>query len=1008
MRIRHMAWGLTCLVALSASAATGVTLGLAVTDSWRIGDAAPGAVSEAPFEGPDKAVPTPPNVNPAAKDPKTLPPTGSLRLFDDPDYALAFNAMLGAGDLQRAFLIAQKAVQSVPGDRSWRLRLAKVSMWVQRPEVAAEQWLTLFQQGDHSTETVAKVIQLAPLINQPLVALKAWTFYAQQNKLTPTQWQDIYALYETTVQPVEGSRFFEALFNRTHDPMLLDYAARLAENAGDDARAERLYMQRADLPPFSLDSVLRAVVFQIRQDRLEAALALLKTHQFQVPAEAAEYWRLLGGVAWELRDYDAARQGYDRYAKLKPAVAADWSRLVFLVRRDHPEQAADLALQAYQRFGAVDQLLLALGIYAELGDLSAQSRIFASLGDQAEVLAGQDTRFLMLRAQFYQRQKKTDLAWADLKRALTMTPRDPDLVLTSLWLLIDANRVAELPGFLATHAAMASTEARLWPAYAAANQLLERHRNAVHWYGKMITAKIDDPLMLLNYADALERTNQIGMADRVRRHAWLLLKSSVKDPAAMLQPGQKPDRLLALARLSLSNQPGDPGMALVRQLVSGLRGVPNAQQDEQTLSLVLGWAILKEQFGNAQSWMWRSYARQAQRNAPWWGQAQTALQMEDIETMDKLLGQHADALPIYNRYDIAYALGHVQQAQDVAFQGMSVQDDEPLYDRYRQHVPLQANYVQVEGSVGHGGQLNDQGLHFETRLSITPRLQLVLSGSRMQQGSDDPVLGALAPANDRLVSAKLLWQGTHGLTSLHLYGHDEMASVSGLHLGQTYQWGTRLVFEANLDYRAPSLISEPMQVAGYENTLSGSVNYTLGRREYVRVAPRISRYYTQFGDALGSGQALDLEAGYRFRLEYPDWRARIYANRQNFSAATGLDAKALARMPVAVQAAISDSVIDPVAYFIPDSSTSLGACLSMGENIGGQSLQTTYSRAWRPFLDACLNHNVLTGSSVSGVLGVAGSITGEDHLRLQLESSDSSATGGATTNTLSVRYRHYF
>jgi len=993
---------------LLASVADAAAPARATADAWRMSESAKGAAVDAPFDVPEQAVSTPPAANLIPATAPSLAPMGSLRPFNEQDYALAFQVFLGAGDLQRAFLVAQRAVRSVPGDWAWRRRLATVSMWVQRPDVAAQQWLALLEQGDHSAETVAKVIELAPLINQPLVALQAWAYFARQNKLTPAQWQDIYALYETAAEPVKGAQFFEAQFKQTGDPLLLDYAARLAEYAGEDARAERLYTQRADLPPFSLDSVLRAVIFQIGQDRLQSALALLKAHQTQVPEDAAEFWRLLGEVAWQLRDYDAASLGYERYARLNSAVAADWSRLVFLVRREHPAQAADLALQAYRRFAVVDQLLLALDIYAELGDLPAQARIFAALGGQAEVLAAQSTRFLLLRAQFYQKQKKIDLAWADLKRALKMTPRDPELILNSLWLLIDANRVAELPGLLTSHAAMALTEQRLWPAFAAANQLLERHRDAVHWYGKMIAAKIDDPLMLLNYADALERINQTGVADRVRRHAWLQLKSGVKDPAALLKPGQKTDQVLALARLSLLDRPGDPGMALVRQLVSGLRGVPQAQQNEQTLSLVLGWVIAKEQFANAQSWLWRSYARQTQREAPLWGQAQTALQLEDTRTMNKLLQENADALPIYNRYDMAYALGHVGQAQSVAFQGMSVQDDEPLYDRYRQHVPLQANYVQLESSGAHGSQLNDHGWHVETRLSPTPRTQLLLRAASMGQGSDDPVLAALAAPTQRQINAELLWQGEHGQTSLQLFGQDELSAVTGLHLGETYQWGDRLSLQAQLDYRAPSLISEPMAVAGYENSLSGSLDYALGRREYLRLAPRVSRYYTQFGDGLGSGQALELEAGYRFKLEYPDWRARIYANRQNFSAAAGLDAQAQARLPVAVQTAIANGAVDPVSYFIADSTTTWGACLSMGDNIGGQSLQTTYSRAWRPFLDTCVNHNTSTGSGFSGAVGVAGSVTGEDHLRLQWESSDSSTSGGASSNTLSVRYRHYF
>ena len=91
----------------------------------------------------------------------------TLRSFDPQDFELAYQVLLGAGDLKRAFLVAQRAVQAVPGDRQWRRKLAQVSEWTQRPDVAAQQWLALFDQGDRSVDTVQAVIRLAPQADQP-------------------------------------------------------------------------------------------------------------------------------------------------------------------------------------------------------------------------------------------------------------------------------------------------------------------------------------------------------------------------------------------------------------------------------------------------------------------------------------------------------------------------------------------------------------------------------------------------------------------------------------------------------------------------------------------------------------------------------------------------------------------------------------------------------------------------------------------------------------------------
>lgn len=950
---------------------------------------------------------------PSSVEASSAPGTESLRTFDPQDFALAYQILLGAGDLKRAFLVAQRAVQAVPEDRQWRRKLAQVSEWTQRPDVAAEQWLALFGQGDRSVDTVQAVIRLAPQADQPLLALQAWAELAKQQPLTDAQWMDVFSLYELAAEPLQGARFFETQFAHTHNAKLLELAARLAENGGDDDRAQRLYSQRAGLEPFSLDVTLRAVVQLVRKDKMQDALTLLQAHQHQVPASAIAYWQLLSQVAWDAGNYGVARAAYAQYAGGPQTTIGDWSRLIFLVRQDFPAQAAELALMAYHRFGSVDQLMLALGIYAELGDTAAQSRVYAELGGRANTLAATEARFLLMRAQFYQRQKMSKLAWADFQQALKQVPGDTDTLLASLWFLIDAQRIDVLPRFMREHNAQALKEPALWQAYAAASQALDRHRDAVSWYAKAASRSPSDAPMLLNYADALERVGRSGMADRLRRYAWAQLKEKYPSPNLAQASIQSPE-LLALARLSLVNQPGDPSLALVRQWVSQMRGLPDAPTTEQTAVLVLGWAIVKEQFGNARAWMWSRYARHSQSAPPLWADSQTALQLQETQTMDHLLVNRGEALPIYNRYDMAYELGHVQQATNLAFLGMTPQDDEPLYDRYRQHVPAQSNYVQLGWNLQHQGGLNSHGLQFETRLMINPKLELRLSGARTQQSGldSDPVLQTLTPSTDRLMGAQLNWHGSRGTTSLAVTRRDELDGLISVRLQQSYRWGGRLNLEAGLDLKNESTVSLPMQVAGYENSLHANMTYTLGKREYFRIAPRVSRYYSQFGDDLGSGNFLDMEFGYRIRTEYPDWRLRGYLTRQLFSVGSGMSSESYARLSEPAQIAISDALannsIDRVHYFVPESSTSWGGCWSMGENLAGQNLQTTYTRAWRPFFDLCANHNTVSGTGTSGSVGMAGSITGEDHVFIELRSSDGSQPGNLSTNALAVRYRRYF
>lgn len=971
-----------------------------------LGPATVAAVPSTP-QAPEPVAPAPPPlaaplpVAPLRKGAQAGPAFDVLQPFNAADFALAYDVLLGGGDSARAFLVAQRAVQELPNDRAWRKKLAQVAEWTQRPVLATQQWSYLFLHGDHSEETVSTVIRLAFFLDNPEIALQAWQVRAQRSVLTDAQWAGVFALYESTAQPSEGSRYFEAQFQQRRLPHLLEYAARMAENAGEDARAQTLYLQRAQLEPFSLDMVLRAVVSLIRGNQLERALDAMRTYEAKVPEEATEFWNLLGQVAWELRDYGSAQRGYQRFVKTPQATVSDWSRLIDLVRPQYPAQAADLAMQAYRRFGAVDQLVLALEIYTETKDTLGLTRVFSSLDAQALAKAEQEKRFLLIRAQFHQGGKKAGLAWTDLRRALQQFPQETDVVLASLWFLIDTGRSDDLAPLLQRYASRASTDSAYWLAYAAANQQLDRHREAAKWYAKEVRRKSDDPLVLLNYADALERSQREGMADRIRRHVWLRLKQQYPQPVALPKPGAEPE-LLALMRLAITNEPADPGLRLVRQLAQQMRGESLPPSDDgQTRALVLGWAIAQEQYANARSWMWLRYARQSQAAPPLWGDVQVALQLGDTQTLDRRLAQNAQDIPIYDRYDAAYTLGQVPQALDISFKGMEAQgDDEPLHDRYRQHAPEHANYVQLRAVNENLGTLTDQGVSFgdvqragvewEARWVVNPGLRMTLGWSRLGLSTDDTSLATVLPSSDRLERVAAQWLGAQGeSTSLELFRRNEVQQFFGMRLGQTLRWGERLNVDAGLDYRVDSAVSLPLQLKGYESALYTSVNYRLGKREYVRVAPRLAQYYTQDNDYLGTGHILDLEAGYRIRTEYPDWLVRVFSTHQHFINGGSVSA-------------------DTAALYIPASGSTAGMCLGMGENLAGQNLRTGYSRAWRPFLDVCVNRNTAGDEGYTGLLGVAGSLTGEDHLSVLLQNSGGYVAGSTVTKSLAIRYRYYF
>ncbi len=939
---------------------------------------------------------------------------GTLRPFNQEDYALAFRVFLGNRDLPRAFSIASEAVRSVPSDLEWRRKLARLADWTNQPLLAWEHWNYLFQHGDRTTETTTAVLRLAPLAGQPGPAITVWQTRAERSNLTPQQWEDLLALFEMTDRVPEASRYFESQYRRYGDLKLLEYAAQLADYTGDDTRALVLYQERANTKPFSLEAITRAVLYLIRKDRLQDAFALMQAHRDEVPPDANEFWRTLGNTAWELQESAAAESAYRMYAQGKDATVSDWSRLIYLARQRSPTLGAELSLNAYQRFGRLDDLLFTLDIYSQLADYNSQRRVIKGLSPAQLQLAQASPQFLLLRAQLYQRQGEPDKAWVDLRQAMALAPGNSQMGASALWFLIDQGRTTDMATLLRVLQQESPNNPDYWLAFAAGNQVLNRHRGALGWYQKVVRRQNDDVLVLLSYADALENVGKFGMADRVRRHAWLRLRDKASTDATAQRIESRPD-LLALAQLTLRNQPGDASLQLVRGVVAQLRGLPPDLTPEpaQVQNLVLGWAVSSNQFANARSWMWLNQARREGKGSapPIWGESQVALQLTDTPVMNRLLSQRAASMPEYNRYDTAYALGHTDQALQIAFDSMQRNpDEENMYDRYRQHAPQASHYLQYRlSNTATDGVLSDRTQQVEARLQVAQNMQLLLGWTQTGQSTTEPTLGTWLPSGQHLGIVGLQWQRKAGDTDMRVFQRGEFSSQVGATLEQTWNWSPRLVLSGGLGYRAESLDSTPLQVGGQEDHLRLGTSYALGNRTALRAGVRWAQYQTQTGDELGAGQITDLELSYRLRLEYPDVRMRLYTSDQAFSYADN-GAAVLAHLPSATSAALTVAGIDPIRYFVPEASTTSGACMDFGENLQGQNLQEIYTRAVRPFMEWCALDNSRYGGGYSGTIGLAGSLIGPDHLQLRLEQNEGGvgSTNGSLTRSWSLRYRYYF
>lgn len=940
------------------------------------------------------------------------------RDFNEQDAELAYQAFMADARLPQALRLARQAVQARPADPVWRRRLAQVAEWSGDAALAWEHWRHLLRQGDQTPDVLQGVLRLAPVVGEPELALQAWLLQVPHLRPTPAQWNDIRYLFELSGQPLAGSRFFEQQYGRDPQPQLLQQAAELAENGGDDARALRLYLQRADQAPFNADSVIRAAVLLIRAERLADAHALLARHQTQVDDAQAEFWRLLGNVAWELMEEASARQAFGRYVRSPDATVGDWSRLIYLARQQDPRQAAELAYQAYRRYGELGNLLQALNLHVEVGDVAGVEALLQRLGPQDLALAEQDAGFLILRAQHRQRSGRHDEAWRDYRRALALPGEDDAALVSALWFLIDAARPRELEALLEMARVRATDNPEFWLPMAAAHHQLERYREALVWFRKEIRRQPQDVLLLLNAADLLQRLQQPGAALRIQRHAWARLREQQATPEALNAAQQR-----ALLQLALQNRPGDAAAAQVAQLLQRLRGLPQAPQApqddaRQSADLILGWMLAQNQSAAARQWLWRHYLLQADpamRRPPPQLQSQLAVLEQDRAGMAQLLATGSERLPASLRHDMARTSGQPALAETVLFNAMARSPDDPeLHDRWRLQATPRADYVQLRWfSSQYGGldatsrQLDTSGVQMEARLTAAPGWQALLGWTVSTQTSGDANVASYLPGAERLASVGLRHEHAGAASQVQLFQRDEYRVSNGLRVAHSRALNPRLQLDAAAGWHQDASDSLPLRVAGMEDQLQLGVAYAPDARTYARVAARVSRFQSQSGGAIGEGRVHDAEAGYRLRLQYPDWRLRVFVSQVAYDDASAA-AQSAADLSPRLRAESDAGRVDAARYFLSRGSMTWGVCAGMGETRGGQSLQEGYSRVVLPFADVCATQNSLNGDGYAGAVGLAGRLWGRDHVSLRLEQSSGGAGNGALARTLALRYRYYF
>ena len=423
-------------------------------------------------------------------------------------------------------------------------------------------------------------------------------------------------------------------------------------------------------------SAVRAATLLLVRGQAEAGLSILEQAQAAAPATDTAFWRLTAELAQLTAQDERSIAAYRRFVDGGEALVRDYDALYTLLQDRYPHEAARIATQAWSRFGEPRHLRLALSYHAASENWHAMGELLAGIAPERLAELRQQADFLQWSARYRLNQGQPEAARRDLQAALTIAPDSSEIQQALLWLLIDSGDGQALRHVLASREDAWSADPRLHDALAASYLALSLPDVALRRY---LTPHLgehrDDFLWLMTYADALEQNHDVDRAWQLRQHLLAQSRSTVGarpqlsgDPAELAEV-----RRAARARLVLAQTKGDPGLAVLRELLrldrDAKRTLSPAAKD-----IVLGWLQDAGEHSAVRAWLWQQYAKTASR--PLWAEISLALAENDRETAGQLLDRHGDRLPRGDRISAASQMRDLRRAQSEAFDSQSAQEND--------------------------------------------------------------------------------------------------------------------------------------------------------------------------------------------------------------------------------------------------------------------------------------------------------------------------------------------
>lgn len=901
--------------------------------------------------------------------------------IDLSDYDLAWQAFLGASQLDDAMTLARRTLVAYPDSVLWHRRLASVAQQNNDAPVAARNYAWLATRG-HQFDLLDRAIDLSTATLQDDLAIRLMQQRAAHEAFNAGHWRALIDAMLNLGQFDQALTTLRQADQRHPRQFFLSQQANVLLQAGRPAARAAVLRRMIARYGAAPETVLQLASLEYAQGRTEQALATLRLGQPLATAKDAAYWQTLSSLAWMLQDFDEAASASRILVRAGSAQAADYQRLYQVHIANQPAVAYAYALIGWRRTHASPLFFQALAAASQLGPAALSQTLFDSIRPQDRATLEGQPQFWMQWAQLAHQQGNDKLARSRYAQALRRAPSDAHVIGGYLWLLIDSHDTPRLSILTRRWGNRLLSDSTVREGLTAALAMLDQPGRALRLMEPALASHRDDSAWLMQYADLLDQTDQADTATAIRRQA---VKPLLQQTA---RAHGKTARARQLDRIALTSQlaPGDPTRRAMRMLINQPDGTRARDQ-------VLAWTTSLDNTEATALWLRRHYTTTP---APGWTLLGQAMATDNDTATMHLLTTDADRLPRRDRVSAAEKLGFATQAVTLAWRGLEGEPDDRRLQRQFQTLALaQADTVGSSLAELRSSGLAAFDLELNARRWITPALHVEVEAHRIRQVRYDASQLGSIPGYGQYGSIQLTEQLARGERGLSLGGGRDLAGYGQLGAFYRYRLRRNLQLAAAIDYGARANDTVPLMMAGLIDRLKTSADYQWSAADSLTATATVSRLRAQGGGRLGNRQTVDLQYRHKLWLAPPDFTLVATATDARYQAAGSLPTNMLRLLPTGQPA--------DIGYFVPRSYVQ--ACLGAGFN---ENFREEWSGQLRPFGTASVCHNSVSGLGASVDAGLATPVIGPDHLSLGLGFTNNTGATSSRSLSILVNYRYYF